>query len=107
MLHSNVLGFAGVSQEKRIQKMPLRFYRRFNAGPFRINLSRSGVSSSIGRRGAWLTIGRDRVRTSVGIPGTGLGWYEQRRLAAWRNPILRILIVGFVLLGIAAVLLWR
>jgi len=28
--------------------MPLRFYRRFNAGPFRINLSRSGVSSSIG-----------------------------------------------------------
>jgi hypothetical protein len=87
--------------------MPLRFYRRFNAGPFRINLSRSGVSSSIGRGGAWLTIGRDRVRTSVGIPGTGLGWYEQRRITAARNPILHIVGIGFVVLGIAAALLWR
>jgi hypothetical protein len=87
--------------------MPLRFYRRFNAGPFRINLSRSGVSSSIGRQGARLTIGRDHVRTSVGIPGTGLGWYEQRRIAATRNPILLILGIGFVVLGIAAAFLWR
>jgi Protein of unknown function (DUF4236) len=87
--------------------MPLRFYRRFNAGPFRINLSRSGVSSSIGRRGAWLTIGRDHMRASVGIPGTGLGWYEQRRITAMRNPILRILGIGFLVLGIVAVFLWR
>jgi Protein of unknown function (DUF4236) len=86
--------------------MPLRFYRRFSAGPFRINLSRSGVSSSIGRQGAQLTIGRNRVRTSIGIPGTGLGWYEQRRIAATRNPILH-LGIGFVVLGIAAADCWR
>jgi gamma-glutamyltranspeptidase len=63
--------------------MPLRFYRRFNAGPFRVNLSRSGASWSVGRRGAWFTIGTDRARTSVGIPGTGFGWYVQRRIRAF------------------------
>jgi hypothetical protein len=61
--------------------MPLRFYRRFRAGPFRLNVGKRGISTSIGGRGAWLTLGRDRVRTTVGIPGTGLSWYEQRRLS--------------------------
>jgi Protein of unknown function (DUF4236) len=28
--------------------MPLRFYRRFRAAPFRLNLSKRGVSHSIG-----------------------------------------------------------
>jgi hypothetical protein len=30
--------------------MPLRFNRRFTAGLFRVNVTRSGVSGSIGRR---------------------------------------------------------
>jgi hypothetical protein len=68
--------------------MPLRFYRRFRAGPFRMNLSKTGVSYSIGRKGAWLTMGHDRVRASVGIPGTGLGYYEQRRLPQIAAPSL-------------------
>jgi hypothetical protein len=62
--------------------MPLRFYRRFRAGPFRLNVSKSGASYSVGRKGAWLTMGHDRVRASAGLPGTGLGWYEQRRPTA-------------------------
>jgi hypothetical protein len=56
--------------------MPLRFYRRFRAGPFRLNL----VSNSFGGRHAWLTLGHGRVRTSIGIPGTGLHWYREHRL---------------------------
>jgi hypothetical protein len=87
--------------------MPLRFYRRFAVGLFRANLSRSGVSWSIGRRGAWLTMERDRVRTSVGIPRTGLGWYEQRRIAAIRNPILYFLGISFVVIGVVIALLWH
>jgi hypothetical protein len=87
--------------------MPLRFYRRFTASLFRVNLSRSGVSGSIGRRGAWLTIGRDRLRTSVGIPGTGLGWYGQRRIAATRHLVLAILGIGFVVIAVVVALLWR
>lgn len=60
--------------------MPFRFYRRFRAGPFRMNLSKRGVSWSVGGRGAWLTFGRGRVRESIGLPGTGLGYYRQVRL---------------------------
>jgi Protein of unknown function (DUF4236) len=78
--------------------MPFRFYRRFRAGPFRMNVSKRGVSWSIGGRGAWLTVGRGRVRESVDLPGTGLGWYRQRRIGgadksaepqAPMNPIVR------------------
>ena len=60
--------------------MPLRFYRRFRAGPFRLNLSKRGISYSVGGRHAWLTLGRGRVRTTVGLPGTGIYWTQQRRL---------------------------
>jgi hypothetical protein len=59
--------------------MPLRFYRRFRAGPFRMNLSRRGVSYSFGGRGLWLTVGPRNGRASIGVPSTGLYWYQQRR----------------------------
>jgi hypothetical protein len=55
----------------------------------------------------WLTIGRNRVRTSVGIPGTGFGWYEERPTAARFNAILWILGIGFLVLGVAVAFLWH
>jgi hypothetical protein len=42
-------------------------------------LSRRGVSYSFGGRGLWLTVGPGHSRTSVGVPSTGLYWYQQRR----------------------------
>ncbi|MGC2081036.1 MAG: DUF4236 domain-containing protein [Xanthobacteraceae bacterium] len=59
--------------------MPIRFFRHLLTGPFRMNLSSRGVSNSFGGRGLWLTVGPHRSRTSVGPPGTGLYWYQQRR----------------------------
>jgi hypothetical protein len=57
--------------------MGLRFYRRVRLFPgVRINLSRSGISTSIGVRGAHVTIGHGKVRETVGIPGTGLSYTE-------------------------------
>jgi hypothetical protein len=49
-------------------------YRKsLGAGPFRINLSRSGVGYSIGARGFRTGVdSRGRRYTSVSIPGTGL-----------------------------------
>ena len=85
--------------------MPLRFNRRFTAGLFRVNVSRSGVSGSIGRRGAWLTIGRGRIRASLGVPGTGLGWYGQQRVTAPRSPILSLLAIGFIVIVVMVALL--
>ena len=94
--------------------MPLRFYRRFRAGPFRMNLSKSGVSYSVGRKGAWLTMGHDRVRASVGLPGTGLGYYEQRRLprptiSTLSAPSWRPLgwIVVALVFGACVLILWQ
>jgi tetratricopeptide (TPR) repeat protein len=40
----------------------------------KLNLSKSGVSTSIGRRGATVNIGHGRVKSTVGIPGTGLSY---------------------------------
>jgi hypothetical protein len=87
--------------------MPLRFNRRFAAGPFRVNLSRSGISASIGRRGAWLTLGSDHGRATVGVPETGLSWYEHWRITAARNPVLRIFGIVFVVIVVIAVLFLR
>jgi len=44
-----------------------------------MNLSKRGVSYSFGGRGLWLTVGPRNSRTSVGVPSTGLYWYQQRR----------------------------
>jgi hypothetical protein len=58
----------------------LRFYRRIKLFPgVRINLSRSGVSTSVGVRGAHVTLGHGEVRETVGIPGTGLSCTETHK----------------------------
>src|SRR5690349_24180951 len=55
--------------------MPLRLYRRIRIDPgVRINLSKSGPSLSVGRRGARVTVGHGRRRATVGMPGTGLSY---------------------------------
>lgn len=82
--------------------MPLRFYRRFRTGPFRINLGKRGASFSVGRRGAWLTLGHGRVRETVGLPGTGLSYYEQQRLRGRATTLhaLNWALLAFVLLAV-------
>lgn len=58
--------------------MGLRFSRRIGIAPgLRVNLSKSGVGLSVGRKGAWLTFGPRSKRATVGLPGTGLSWTEQ------------------------------
>jgi hypothetical protein len=57
--------------------MGFRFRRSIKIAPgVRINLSKSGVSTSIGTRGAHVTVGHGKVRETVGIPGTGLSYTE-------------------------------
>lgn len=53
--------------------MGLRFFRRIRIAPgVTLNLSKSGVSTSLGTRGAHVTLGHGKVRETVGVPGTGL-----------------------------------
>lgn len=51
-------------------------YRKsIKMGPFRINLSKSGVGHSVGGRGARYTRTADgRREMTFRIPGTGLSW---------------------------------
>jgi Protein of unknown function (DUF4236) len=67
--------------------MSLRFWRRVRIVPgLRMNLSKSGASVSIGRRGLWYTMGPRGQRVTVGAPETGLFWTEHRRVT--RAPLL-------------------
>jgi len=55
--------------------MGLRFRRSIKLLPgVRLNFSKSGVSTSVGVRGAHVTLGHGKVRETVGIPGTGLSY---------------------------------
>lgn len=58
--------------------MGLRFQKRLRLLPgVRLNLSKGGVSTSLGPRGADVNIGRDGVTANAGIPGTGLSYRQK------------------------------
>lgn len=77
--------------------MGLRFRRSVRFAPgIRLNFSRSGVSASVGVRGAHVTVGHGNVRESVGIPGSGLSYTEVQR-ARGSGSLLGILVVLAVL----------
>lgn len=44
----------------------------------RLNISKSGVSASIGRRGATVNISKHGVRQTYGVPGTGISYSRYR-----------------------------
>lgn len=52
------------------------FYRKsIGIGPFRVNLSKSGVGYSVGGRGFRAGVSsQGRRYTTFGIPGTGIGY---------------------------------
>ena len=70
-------------------------------------LASTTVSTSVGVRGAHITLGRGKVRTTLGLPGTGLSYTDEQRLGTaptsapanrwrfWR-------VVGFLLLLMGA-----
>lgn len=55
--------------------MPFRFRRSIRIAPgIRLNASKSGLSTSVGKRGAHVTLGHGRTRTTVGIPDSSLSY---------------------------------
>ncbi|HEY5984675.1 MAG TPA: DUF4236 domain-containing protein [Anaerolineales bacterium] len=57
--------------------MPVRFRRTFKILPgVRLNVSKHGISTTVGGRGMHLTFNRYGVRQSLGLPGTGLSEYS-------------------------------
>lgn len=59
--------------------MALRYRKRIKIAPgIYINISKSGVSTTIGPRGASVNFGKNGTYVNAGIPGTGL--YERQRI---------------------------
>ena len=55
--------------------MGFRFRRRIKLFPgVSINLSKSGISTTVGVQGLHETFGNGKVRTTVGLPGSGLSY---------------------------------
>ncbi len=101
--------------------MGFRFRRSLRIAPgLRINLSRSGVSTSIGRRGAWFTFGPRGTRETIGVPGSGVYYTAQQQPHPEQAPHLQqpasvsprggSLMLGLIILAllllVAASFLW-
>ena len=57
--------------------MGLRFRRRIKIFPgVWFNLSKSGISTSIGGKGLTVNLKGGKAKTTVGLPGTGLSYSE-------------------------------
>jgi hypothetical protein len=62
--------------------MGFRFRKTVRFGPVNINIGKSGVGYSVGRKGA--RVGKSstgRSYTSFGIPGTGMSWRSEGKKA--------------------------
>jgi hypothetical protein len=58
--------------------MGLRFRRRIKIIPgVHLNISRSGISTSVGVRGASVTLGKRGTYGNIGLPGTGISYRER------------------------------
>jgi hypothetical protein len=59
--------------------MGFRFRRSLSIFPgFKINLSKSGVSATLGVPGANVNLNKDGLRGTVGVPGSGLSYQTSR-----------------------------
>lgn len=63
----------GLSPYSRSRDMALRFRKSFKIAPgVRINLSKSGLSTSVGGKGFTANLSKRGTRVTAGIPGSGL-----------------------------------
>jgi Protein of unknown function (DUF4236) len=71
-----------------------RFRKTFSILPgVRINLSKTGVSGSLGGHGATLNVGHGKENVTLGVPGTGL---------SYRTPASTALILALVVAAAVA-----
>lgn len=89
--------------------MALRFRKSFKIAPgVRINVSKSGVSTSVGGKGFTANLSKRGTRVTTSIPGTGLSsskLYRSEKVQGaqaqaaplWANFIVGLAVLGFLL----------
>lgn len=76
----------------------VRFQKRISVLPgVKVNLSKSGVSTSVGGKGASVNIGHGKRTVNLGIPGTGLSY----RAPVNTGTVLLALVAAALVVGIA------
>jgi hypothetical protein len=80
--------------------MGFRFRKRIRLAPgIHLNLSKTGISTSLGRPGMTVNLRGRKARTTVGIPGSGLS-YSVDHAAPRIAPVLVIVACILILLWI-------
>jgi hypothetical protein len=69
---------------------------------FRINVSKTGTSLSVGRPGATVNVRKDRVDGTVGIPGSGLSYKERLSNRGCASVLAFALVLAASLAGVVA-----
>jgi hypothetical protein len=80
---------------------PIRFRHSIRLAPgIRLNIGKRGLSTSLGGRGAHVTVGRNTTRATVSAPGTGLSctliWGARLLGAAVMMALLFLLAAGWL-----------
>lgn len=70
---------------------------------FRINMTQNGPGLSFGKKGARVTVNKDGVRGSVGIPGSGMSYSKQKSFPKNQTSRKLYKIMGWVFLVVAIV----
>lgn len=98
--------------------MGLRFRKSINFGPVRVNLSKSGIGYSVGKKGMRVTrTASGRTQATVSVPGTGISYVQdlggskgkKKRKKADKREVSGVgKWIGILLLVVvvAAVLIW-
>ncbi|MDP9196388.1 MAG: DUF4236 domain-containing protein [Pseudomonadota bacterium] len=81
--------------------MGLRFHKSFALHKLlRVNVSKSGLSLGVGPKGANVNLSPRGMKGSVGLPGSGVSWRQQRRwgpgTSLWFFVLIAVVIVGFL-----------
>jgi hypothetical protein len=84
--------------------MGFRFRKSLTfAEGIRVNFSKGMPSLSIGRRGSTVNINKDGVKSTFGLPGTGLSY--QTKQVSWGSQTLRGLLIAAALVGLGIMVL--
>lgn len=88
--------------------MGFRFQKRIKLMPgVTLNVSKSGVTTSVGTRDARVTVGRGKVRKTVGLPGSGVSHTSVRQATPNKGQAtvwVWIVVVAVVLVVLAGAL---
>lgn len=69
--------------------MGLRYRKGFGLGKLiKLNISKSGVSLSLGPKGFTYNIGRKGVRGTIGLPGSGLSYNDYQSYGDLKKDVM-------------------